>query len=1102
MTEVAHSALSLEEKRALLRRLVAEGRTQARVFPTSFSQQRLWFMDRLVPGSAFYNVEAAIPIRAALNPTVFEHAINEIVARHDALRTTFREEKGEPVQVVAPKLNVPLPVHDLRHLPRSEQQSRQQDLRSARAREPFDLAAGPLIRTELVRLQDTGWLFLLHLHHIIADGWSMGIFSRELTALYQALAQGHASPLAPLTLQYGDYAAWQRKSLAGPPLEQLLRYWTGQLAGLKPLNVPTDRPRPPVQSYRGAFHTTEFDEGLARALAALGRQTTTTLFMTLLTGFKVLLARYAGEEDVAIGTYIANRERAEIEGLIGFFLNTLVLRTRISPSATFRSVLASVRETALGAYAHQALPFERLVEELQPERDLSRNPLVQVIFQLQNASSGGADGESAMVDYQRGTAIFDLAVTAYESRGRIHAIYEYSTDLFDAATIRQMARHFERLLKAAVEQPDVPVGDLDFLELTERHRILVGWNDTSFRYPAETGIVDLFRQRVAANPQAAAFIDGKACLTFAALEEQSNRIASRLIALGVSKGAMVGVCLYRSFDLVAAMLAIWKAGAVYVPLDPDYPAKRLAFMMSDCGAKVVISRSDLAMSVNFSGVDVLLLDRDAVILGRDSVAAPDVTVGPDAPSHVIYTSGSTGAPKGAVSAHRQILNRLHWMWRTYPQKPGEVGLVKTAISFIDSLWELLGPLLAGQPSVLAHRDDVLSPEELVALMARHRVSRIWVVPSYLRVLLDCVPDLGAKLPHLKFWVASGEVLPFELAQAFDAALPNATLYNLYGTSEVWDATWYDPKKGSPEAAGRVPIGTPIDNVQVYVLDERKKPVPVGVVGELHVAGDGVCRDFLNRSNLAAQSIAPLGLPETGARLAKSCGDLVRWRSDGELEFVGRKDNELKIRGMRIEPAEVEAVLMQHDQIASAAVLDWVGRDGQARLGAYLVARDERLTIEQLRNLLARTLPSFMIPDAYEYIDRMPMTPSGKIDRDDLKRRGAPMGGLPAESPIEARNATEREIAEIWAEFLVERVGVETNFFTAGGHSLLATRILSRVNEKLSIELSLLDFFETPTIAALAAKADRLLAGGGEARLAIPRVARRARPVTAPVPNVS
>jgi amino acid adenylation domain-containing protein len=1102
VTDEAHSALSLVEKRALLRKLVAEGPTQARVFPTSFSQQRLWFMDRLVPGSAFYNVEAAIPIHAALNPTAFERAINEIVARHDTLRTTFREEKGEPVQVVAPKLTVPLPIHDLRHLSPSLRQSRQLELRSAGAQEPFNLADGPLIRTELVRVQDAEWLFLLHLHHIIADGWSMGIFSRELTALYEALAHGRRSSLTPLTLQYGDYAAWQRKCLSGPLLEQLTRYWTGQLAGIKPLNVPTDRPRPPVQSHRGAFHTVEFDEDLTRALVALGRQATTTLFMTLLTGFKVLLARYAGEEDVAIGTYIANRERAEIEGLIGFFLNTLVLRTRISLSATFRSALASVRETALGAYAHQALPFERLVEELQPDRDLSRNPLVQVIFQLQNASTGGTDGEGALVDYQRGTAIFDLAVTSYESRGRIHATYEYSTDLFDAGTIRQMARHFERLLKAAVEQPDVPVGDLDFLDPAERHRILVTWNETNIAYPAETGITDLFRRRVATNPQAIAFIEREARMTFGELEEQSNKIARRLIGLGVSRNAMVGVCLDRSFDLVAAMLATWKAGAVYVPLDPDYPAKRLAFMLSDCGAKVVIGRSDLAVSVEFSGVNVLLLDRDAVAGGQDSVAVPDVIIGPDCPSHIIYTSGSTGTPKGALSAHRQILNRLHWMWRTYPQMPGEVGVAKTAISFIDSLWELLGPLLSGQPSVLARRDDVLSPTALVALMARHRVSRIWVVPSYLRVLLDSVPDLGAKLPHLKFWVASGEVLPVELAQAFDATLPHAILYNLYGTSEVWDATWHDPKKGLPQTTRRVPIGRPIDNVRVYVLDERKKPVPVGVVGELHVAGHGVWPGFLNGPDPLARSVAPLGLPESGAQFVKSCGDLVRWRSDGELEFVGRKDNELKIRGTRIEPAEVEAVLMHCDQIASAAVLDWVGRDGQAQLGAYLVAQNGRLTNEQLRNLLARTLPGFMIPDAYEYIEGMPMTPSGKIDRDELKRRGAPKGVAPSELPIEARNATEREIADIWAKFLVERVGVATNFFAAGGHSLLAARILSRMNEKLSIELSLRDFFETPTIAAIAAKVDRLRAAGGEARSAIPRVARRARPETAPVPNAS
>ncbi len=1096
----AHAAMSLDEKRALLRKLLADSKAQPRIYPTSFSQQRLWFMDRLVPGSVFYNVEAAIPIHAELNPAVFERAINEIVARHGVLRTTFREDKAEPVQVVAPELAVPLPVQDLRQLPSAERESRARDIRAARAREPFDLGTGPLIRTELLRLQNTEWLFLLHMHHIVADGWSMGIFSRELTALYEALARDRPSQLPPLVLQYGDYAAWQRKWLSGATLDRLMTYWSEKLAGIKPLNVPTDRPRPPVQSHRGGFHTAEFDEDLTQALGRLSRQCGTTLFMTLLAGFKILLARYAGQDDVAIGTYIANRERAEIEGLIGFFLNTLVLRTRFSGESTFRSVLASVRETALGAYAHQGLPFERLVEELQPERDLSRNPLVQVIFQLQNATSGSAGGESSLIDYQRGTAIFDIAVTSYEAGGRIHAIYEYSTDLFDADTIRQMAQHFERVLRAAVAHPDIPIGDIDLLEPEERRRLLVDWNATDVPYPAETGIVALFRQRAAAAPEATAFIDGDVRLTFGELEAQSSRIANRLIALGVHQGAMVGVCLERSFALAAAMLATWKAGAAYVPLDPDYPAERLAFMASDCGARVVISRSDFAQSAGLSSANLLCLDLEAASLQQESTAVPDVTVGPDAPSHVIYTSGSTGRPKGALSGHRQILNRLHWMWRAYPQMPGEVGLVKTAISFIDSLWELLGPLLAGQPSVLAQRDVLLDPHALVALMARHRVSRIWVVPSYLRLLLGAVPDLGAKLPHLTYWVASGEVLPLELKQAFDAALPHAVLYNLYGTSEVWDATWHDPARNPSDAAARVPIGTPIDNVQVYVLDERRRPVPVGVVGELHVAGDGVCHGFLDRGGVTTQTIAPLGLPETGARLAKSCGDLVRWRRDGQLEFVGRKDNELKIRGMRVEPAEVEAVLMEHDHIASAAVLDWVDRDGQIHLGAYLVARDTQLTVEQLRNLLGRKLPSFMIPDAIEYIDRMPMTPSGKVDRAILKRRGAPKAAA-AELPLEPRTATERDIADIWAEFLTEPVGVETNFFSAGGHSLLATRVLSRVNEKLSIELPLRDFFEMPTIAALAAKADRARLAGGEGRSAIPRLARRARPEAGPATNV-
>jgi amino acid adenylation domain-containing protein len=1076
----------VEAKRELLRTLLAKRAAGPRRYPTSFAQERLWFLDRLVPGNPFYNVEAAIPVEAALDPDVLERVVNEIVQRHAALRTTFVDEGTGPVQVVAPEMQVPLQRIDLRHLDAADQQAAQLAIRRERARTAFDLERGPLLITDLLRLGDRRWLFLLNMHHIVSDGWSMGVFSRELTALYEAFAAGKPSPLPALKLQYGDFAAWQRTSFSGEALAQQLAYWRGQLEGLVPLDLPTDRARPPLQSHRGAFWTTHLDAETSRAVQRCCREQGATPFMVLLAAFDALLARYSGRDDVAVGTYIANRDREELEPLIGFFLNTLVLRTRVDLEQGFGALVRCVKETALGAYAHQALPFATLVQQLAPDRDLSRNPLVQVVFQLQNASSADAAGSSqALVDYQRGAAIFDIAVTCYEAQGQFHATWEYATDLFDEPSIAQMARHFERMLAAALANPAEPLHRLPLMEAAELRRILVDWNAPAV--PIDAVPVTAQLDRLASqSPASPAFIDGEQQLSAGELADRSRALAAALRERGLQPGAACGVCLPRGLALPVALFAVWRAGAAYLPLDPTYPPDRLGYMLADSKAQVLIGAADDPWAR-------LLAQRSGVALvdpatGSDGEPELPPAPGLDAVSHIIYTSGSTGRPKAAPSPHRQVLNRLQWMARIAPFGGGEVGCVKTSISFIDSLWELLGALLQGRPSVLVPTAAIMDPPAMIELLARHGVSRLWLVPSYLRALLDAAPDLGARLPALRFWVASGEVLPVELQRRFELAHPQAVLFNLYGTSEVWDATWHDPRTCGLEGLSRIPIGRPIDNASCFVLDRWHQPVPAGVVGDLHVGGHalGPRHDSPRRLHLT--------LPPLPAQDVWACGDSVRWRHDGSLEFVGRSDAELKVRGMRVEPAEIESVLMEHPAVRRAAVLAWPGVDDSLRLVAYVEHAGPALAHELLRAFAAQRLPAFMLPECFVAVSSLPHTGSGKVDRTALRLQGDPIALQPPTALAAQGSATEQALGAIWHELLGRDCGLDDNFFAVGGHSLLAAQVVTRIQQRLGVRLDLRRVFESPSLRALAAAVDELMRNQTQPVASIPRADRRALPV--------
>ena len=1053
------------------RSLPIRPRTGSGPTPLSFAQQRLWFLDQLMPGTTLFNLTFACRIREPVDEAVLERSLNEIVRRHESLRTSFESRSGEPFQVVAPDLRIGLRFADLRHVVDSDPEAEAVRIIGEESGYSFDLGKGPLLRTALLRLGETSYVFVVTMHHIVSDKWSMGVFWSELSTIWEAFARNAHCPLPDLSLQYADFAVWEREWLAGDELARLVSYWKAQLAELTVLDLPADRPRPAVPSFRGAARCVTIPASLAAKLQGLGQREGATLFMTLLAAFQTLLFRYSGQDDIAVGTFTANRNRAEIEDLIGFFINTLVLRADFSGSPTFRELLAQVRRTALDAYAHQDLPFAQLVQELSPERDLSRNPLFQVAFQLLNTPTADreqADADDEVLEAPHESAILDMALTAWESAEGLGLEIEYNTDLFEADTVERLARHYQALLESIVADPDQRVHELPLLSEMEQ-RQLAGWNDTSVANPDEAGIVALFEGQVARTPERTALRFEGEGLSYDQLNRRANQLARHLVELGVRPETRVGMCAGRSMDTVVGLLAILKAGGAYVPLDPAHPRDRLAYIVADAGLDVLICSKRSVGSLPDNRAHIVTLE-DLAWDDSEPSSNPGIKVRPDTLAYVIYTSGSTGQPKGVAVEHRQVLNRLFWMWDAYPFAPDEVSCQKTALSFVDSLWELLGPLLQGIPTVIIPDEVARDPVALVHGLAEARASRIWLVPSMLRLLLSAHPDLGHRLPALRFWVASGEELSNEVFRLFAEHHPDAVLYNLYGTSEVWDATWYDPRHDGPSHSC-VPIGRPIANTQALILDPHLRLVPVGVPGELHIGGAGLARCYLDRPDLTAEKFIPHPFSaEPGARLYKT-GDLARHRADGIIEFMGRMDRQVKLRGFRIELGEVEAALEQHRAVREAAVLLREDHPREPRLVGYVVLHPPDQPAEgvsglALRQFLRRTLPEYMIPSAFVTLAAFPLTASGKLDRRALPAPGVGRSVL-ANAYIAPRTPEEEQLARILGQLLgVERIGVHDNFFELSGHSLLAIRAVSRIREVFNVEIPLRAIFESPTVAGL------------------------------------
>jgi amino acid adenylation domain-containing protein len=1074
-----------------------------RPLPLSFAQERLWFLDRLEPGSARYNVASALRLEGALDAGALERALREVVRRHEVLRTTFALQDGEPVQVVHDAVEIRLPVEDLRAIPADEREAEARREAAAEARKPFDLQRGPVLRARLLRLGGEEHVLLLTLHHIVSDAWTQGILDGELTRLYEAFRRGAPSPLRELPIQYADHAAWQRRWLAGEALEKQLGYWKAQLAGASfVLDLPADRPRPPVPSYRGDRRSFTLPAPLHRALVDLSRRRGVTLFMTLLAAFDVLLHRWSGQGDLVVGSPMTNRSRPETEGLIGFFLDTLVLRVELSGDLSFADLLQRVREVCLGAYAHQDVPFERLVSALAPERDLSRTPLFQVMLTLQTAKGTEASAElpglkrrSLLTAVE--TAKFDLSLFLFESPRGLSGVFEYATDLFDAATVDRLAAQLAVLLQGIVLDPDRPLRELPLLPEPERHRVLVAWNDTAFAYPGDPLVHEVFAAQAARSPDAVAASFEGHDLTFGELAARAGRVARWLRRSGVRPETLVGVCMERSLDLVVALLGVLMAGGAYVPLDPEHPAERLAFMLDDARPAVILAQAHLAGALPAGGPRVVRLDADWPLFTAETAAeaeagaASDGELSPENLAYVIYTSGSTGRPKGAMNAHRGIRNRLLWMQRAHGIGAGDVVLQKTPFGFDVSVWELLWPLMSGARLVLARPGGHRDPGYLAGTLAAEGVTTVHFVPSMLALFLDDLAPLGAGARALcgalRRVFCSGEVLPAALAARFFAALPGVELHNLYGPTEA--AVEVTAGAVLPGARS-VTLGRPIDNTRVYVLDAHAEPVPVGVRGELCIGGVQVGRGYLNRPDLTAERFVPdpFAAPGSPARLYRT-GDMARWRASGEIEYLGRADFQVKLRGVRIELGEIEAALLRHPAVREAVVVVHARTPADSRLVAYVVPAGEAApALGDLRAFLADQLPDAMVPAAFVALGALPLTPSGKVDRRALPAPEDAAGAGAGAASVPPRDEVEIRIAAIWREVLgLRAVGVTESFFDLGGHSLLAVRMMAEVERAFGEKIPLVALFEAQTVEALARVVRRSVEHGEEARAAWPSI---------------
>ena len=1040
--------------------------------PLSFAQERLWFFDRLMPGHPYYNEPVALRLRGLLDVRALERSLREVVRRHESLRTVFREVGGELGQVIEAEVGLDLWVLDLEGVLAGADRDVLREVLEKEARRRFDLELGPLVRAGLVRLGVGEQVLLLTMHHIVSDGWSFGVLVGEVARLYESYGRGEAASLPELSIQYADYAVWQRRRLVGKVWDREVSYWKEQLSGVPALELSLGGRRPARERFCGGSEGFEVGAGVTGRLRELSRRSGATLFVTLLAAFKVLLHRYTGQTDVVVGSVIANRNRRELEGLIGFFVNTLVLRTDLSGDPSFGELLGRVREVCLGAYGHQDLPFEKLVEELRPGRGVSGSPLFQVLFVLQNAPLSlelpGLWVEP--VEVETGTAKFDLSLHLSEGRSGLRGCIEYSRDLFSGETIRRMATHYQVLLEGIGADPDRRISELSLLGEEERRRLVVEWNATGRRYPESVCVHEMLARRVVDWWDRVAVSCGEEQLTYGELHQRAERLADRLRVAGVGLEDRVGLYVERGLGLVVGMLGILKVGGAYVPLDPAYPGERLGWMLEDSGAVALVVPGRLSGKVPAGGARVIRLEEGGEDGESAGVQDPRPTTQPENLAYVIYTSGSTGRPKGISVSHRAILRLVMNSNYVILDSSERIAQVSNA-SFDAATFEIWGALLHGARLIYVSRETSLSPERFVAQIRNDGIRTAFLTTGLFHELARQVPSGLDSVDNLLF---GGEVADARLVRAVRRSVPPRRLIHVYGPTESTTFSSWLLVGELPDEATTVPIGHPIANTRIYLLDRYMGPVPVGVAGELYIGGDGLARGYQGRADLTAERFLPDPFG-AGLRLYRT-GDRGRYRDDGCIEFLGRLDDQVKIRGYRVELGEVEAVLCGHGGVREGVVACREYGEGGRRLVAYVVPRSGGVVdAGELRRYLGGKLPEYMVPSEYVVLDGLPLNENGKVDRSRLPEPERGGGGLGSEA-VGVRSRVEEVLLRIWEEVLGRSgLGVGESFFEVGGHSLLATRVVSRVREAFGVEVPLRSVFEEPTVAGLAGVIERRLA---------------------------
>lgn len=1034
--------------------------------PLSYPQERLWFLEQLMPGSAAFNVPVAAPLRGRLDVDLLARCFREVADRHEILRTHFEDQNGQTVQVTSPLNEFELEVIDLRGHPAPDREAEALRIANDEARRPFDLAHGPLWRASLLALDDEEHWLLWIVHHVVTEGTGIATCFAELSALYGAYTAGQPSPLAELPLQYGDFAVWQRQQAADASPEHL-EYWKKQLAGPLPtLQLPTDRPRPITQTHdHGAWYWRQIDADLTNGVKALAQTERATLYIVLLSAFKAFLGRYTRQHDITVGAAVSQRDRPELLDLIGFFVNTIVLRTDLGGDPTFRDLIQRVREVALDGYSHAGLPFEMVVEALQPGRDAARNPMFQVMFELPTDPMPVIELPGLQparikgpLEVNTGTTKSDLDLYMWEESGGMVAAIEYNAELFDGPTIERMLANLETLLRGSVANPDARVSELPLLSAEERTTVLETWNATAADHPRTQCIHELVEAQAAAAPDATALALGDEKLTYADWNGRANRLAHHLRGLGVGPDVLVGVLMERTPQMVTALLAVMKAGGAYVPLDPVNPKDRQASMIEDAGMSVLLTQESLLSEIPDTDVDVLCVDRDAAAFAHQSADNPDLNTEVENLAYVIFTSGSTGRPKGVQISHRALLNLVFWHRDVYEITPADRAALVAGLAFDASVWELWPYLTAGAGVWLPDEETRAVPARLYAWLAEKAITVCFVPTPLCEAMLkeDCPPGMamrailtgGDKLHH-----APSEGLPF-------------TLINHYGPTESTVVTTCTPVPAGAGPDHQPPIGRPIANIQVYLLDEHRNPVPIGVPGELYVGGESLAHGYHGRPDLTEEKFVPHPFRQ-GERLYAT-GDLARYLQDGQIEFLGRIDHQVKVRGFRIELGEIEVVLAQHSAVRENVVVALRDGDGAARLVAYVVPESgQSPTAAELRGHLKEKLPDYMVPAAYVCMDSFPLTANGKIDRRALPEPDDQRPDLDA-SYAAPEDETQTKIAQLWTELLnLERVGIHDNFFDLGGHSLLIVQLHRRLKAELDSAISIAQMFQYPTIAAMA-----------------------------------